>query len=240
MRQWLFPAIFCLVCASPGYSQTKVIDVDKTDANVSNSLFFVVGGQPFAAAKYVRVVSGSPYFNENWMKGKVALGNGRMYDSMRLKLDLIDHSLLYLGKDNNELIATQPVKGVTLADSITRQQYHFIHSSFLSLDKNMFRGWYQILSSGKATLYKFIRKDIKENRPYGSATVEQSIETTDQYFLFYNSVFTRVKKIKDMPEILAGKKDEMKRYIDQQKLSGKSEEDYIKLVAYFNKLAETE
>ncbi|MBL7744449.1 MAG: hypothetical protein JNN00_13325, partial [Chitinophagaceae bacterium] len=230
MRRWQFISLSFLVSGLTGYSQTKVVDVGKENVQITSSLFYSVGGEPVSTTKYVRVVSGSPYFSENWMKGKLALGDGRMYDSLRLKLDMVEHSLLFISQLGKELMATTPVRGVSLIDSLTGQQYHFIHSSYLSLAKNMEKGWYEILANGKAILYKYIRKDIKENRPYGSATIEQSIVDTDQYYVFYQNTFTRLKKIKEIPEILGEKKENLKLFIEQKKLTGRPDTDYSELV----------
>ncbi|MBL7739985.1 MAG: hypothetical protein JNK14_12270 [Chitinophagaceae bacterium] len=238
IRTWFL--VYFVLPAAAGYSQAKVVDVGKENVQISSLLFYSVGGEPVSRAKYVRVVAGTPYFSEHFMKGKLAMGDGRMYDSLQLKLDMVDHTLLFIGKDGSELVATTSVKGVTLTDSLTGRQHHFIHSSYLPLAKNMDKGWYEILASGHAILYKYIRKEIKENKPYGSATTEQTIEHTGEYYVFHQNNFRRVKKIKELPEILAGKKEELSNYAGQKKWTGKSDEDYAELVTFFNKLIETD
>src|SRR5262245_41597881 len=80
------------------------IDVDKNDHHAS-SMYYTVGGTPMLATKYVKVVSGSPYFNEGYMKGKVVMSKGSVHDSVYLRLDLVDNSLLYIGPGGQEIIA---------------------------------------------------------------------------------------------------------------------------------------
>ena len=94
------------------------------------------------------------------------------------------------------------------------------------------------VDKGKTTIYKLIIKNMTESKPYGSATTEQRISTTGQYFIYHHSTFTRVKKIKEIPDLLGDKKNELGDYISSGKLSGKSDMDYAELVAYYNKLVE--
>lgn len=97
-------------------------------------------------------------------------------------------------------------------------------------------GWYLLLSDGRAALYKRFVKTVADNKPYGSVTVEQTINTSTLYYVFVNSVFTRIKKIKDIPELLKDKKDELNKYISSKNLSGKSDLEYAELVYYYNSL----
>jgi hypothetical protein len=232
MRTFFYLLFFLPVFA--GHSQ-KVIDVGKNDADAGR-LFYTVGGEPFSMAKYVKVVSGSPYFIDSWMKGRLVLGSGWVYDSLLLRLDLLENFLQYIGPDGREMIATTPVSSVTLLDSVAGKEYNFVHSSFLQTPATIDPGWYQLLSSGSATIYKRILKTIQENRPYNSATTEQTIHTSGQYFLFANGILTPVKKLKDLPGLLEDKKTELAVYINSRSLSGKSDADFIAVVSYYNSL----
>lgn len=236
MRALLF--MLFLLPALAGLAQVKTVDVDKQDVSVVGDRFYTIGGTPVTNTKYVRLVEGSPFFNDAWMTGKLAMGDGRLYDSLRLRLDLVENELHYLDATGKELIATTAVRAITLRDSVSGIQFHFIHSSFLQLPKSMEEGWYQLLAAGPATLYKRIVKTTKENKPYGSATVEQFINTYNQYFVLVNAVFTHIKKFKELPDVLAGKKTESDTYIKSQNLSGRSDADYSSLVSYYNRLVE--
>ena len=233
----LFFLLFILT-AMGALSQTKTVDVDKQDMSAGSDRFYTIGGTPVTNTKYVRVIEGSPFFSEAWMKGKLSLSTGEMYDSLWLRLDLLENELHFISKEGKELIATTPVRGVTLKDSVTGSQYHFVHSSFLQMPKNMEAGWYQLLIAGPATLYKRVVKIMNENKPYGSATVEQTIKTSGQYFVSVNGFFTRIKKFKELPDALKDKATELNTYTSSQNLSGRSEADYSRLVSYYNRLVE--
>ncbi len=57
----LLTALFVAVTAS-AFAQ-QVIDVDKAD-NIPLNSFYTVSGSPVVTARFVRLVNGTPYFNE--------------------------------------------------------------------------------------------------------------------------------------------------------------------------------
>lgn len=232
----LFSLLFFLL-AFTSFAQ-KVIDVGKsTLPNTAGSLYSV-GGQPFQNFKYVKVVDGTPYFKEDWMGGKVIMSGGFAYDSIYLRLDLMDHSVHYLEPGGREMLAAPGIKAVILSDSGTGKKYQFIHSSYLTVSGKTEPGWYQLIAEGKATLLKRFVKTINETKPYGSGTTEQTIVTFSSYFLLEETVLTPVKKFKDLPNMVKDKKEELRAYIGTKNLSGRSDADYADLISYYNSLVE--
>src|SRR5256885_9954196 len=142
--------------------QSKVVDVTKDDTQIVGNLFYMVGSEPVSTAKYVKVVAGSPYFSESWMNAKLVLPAGNAYEHVRVRLDLCANQLQYIGPSGDELVATTAIKTVILHDSVSGNEYQFVHSSFLQLSKDMQAGWYQLLTTGAATLYKKMGKIFVE------------------------------------------------------------------------------
>jgi hypothetical protein len=229
-------AILSLFTVSVAVAQQVMNVANDNTSTVGNSLLLMGQGYPVIPTKYVKVVDGSPYFRDEWMRGKLVTDGIKMYDSLRLRIDLLENELQFINSRGEQLIATNPVRGVTLIDSVTGKQYHFVHSSYMEFSKDIEKGWYQVLVSGPATLYKRTVKVLNEIKPYGSATTEQSIKTSEQYFIFAYNEFTRVKKLKDVPGLLKDKKEELNNYVKE--LSGKSESDFYNTVYFYNKLFE--
>ena len=234
--KYILSILFLLQALAVCCQQNKVVDVGKEIVNVSPARFFTVGGEPVSNAKYIRVVEGTPYFNEAWMKGSLDLSDGHGYENLWLKIDLTDNSLLYLDADGKEMIATSVIKNVTLIDSVTGKKYIFVHSSFINCTGKIKPGWYQRIVPGRASVYKHYAKIINETKPYGSATYEQTIVTATNYFLLADSLFLPIKKFKALPGMLKNKKDELNQYISNINLSGKTDADYAELVLYYNSL----
>jgi len=231
----VLPVLLFLLSVLNGLSQ-KVIDVGNNALPNTNSLFYTVGGQPVSNAKYVRVVDGTAYLNETFKTGKIMLSKGAMYQDIMLKLDLMDNTLHYLTATGEELTTTTPVKSIWLEDPLTKKEARFDNAEFLQTTGKIEPGWYQQLDSGKVILYKRTVKTIRENKPYGSATVEQYINNVYSYYLYTNGVFTNIKKIKFLPDMLQDKKPELLQYISSNNFSGRSDADYISVIAYYNSL----
>ena len=233
MRPFLF---FLSLFLTVSVQSQRVIDVNKNDVDPTRGFFYVVGGEPFSIAKYVKVVAGSPYFSEDWMRGSVISSSGQRYDSLQLKLDLLANELHFLDKEGRELITSNPLSEVLLTDSVSGVQSRFVHSSAIAVSVAPDEGWYQLLASGTVTLFVRLHKEISETMPYGSATAEQTIKTSPRYFISFNNVFARIKKINDLADLLNGKSTDVRTYISNNRLSGKSSNDYIRVVSYYNSL----
>jgi hypothetical protein len=98
------------------------------------------------------------------------------------------------------------------------------------------KGWYQLLVQGEVTLFKQYHKIIREDKPYNSATVEQYIDTSPRYFVLYKNSFAEIKKMKDLPDIFKDRKEQLVKYIKDNKLTGKTDEDYTVIVNFYIEL----
>jgi hypothetical protein len=230
MRYYLV-SLFCLINVF-SFSQTK-IDVDKTQGLPQNS-FFSVGGEPFVNVKFVRLISGSPYFKDEWMRGSGVSGTGIVYKAGILKLDLFDHQIHFLDAFGKEMISTSPLKQLVLTDTLTNQSWQFIHSSLFIQSAVMKPGWYLQLASGTAGLYQYFFKSLSESTPYGSATTEQTIITKEEFYIYHNSSLQQVKKVKDVFPILHDKQTELEKFSKNNSKGKLLEEQLTSLVQLYN------
>lgn len=231
MRLFFF-LLFFLSCVI-GSSQT-VIAFGKTSSGAA--LTSSVGGVPVNADKFVNLVQGSPYYIKAFVIGKIELSDGIIYDSVSFRLDLVDNTLHYKSLEADEMIATVPVKSARFMEPGLKTETQFDYSGFIKTTSEIEPGWYQLLDTGKVTLYKRYIKTVNENKLYNAATFEQTISTSSHYYILINTVFTPVKKIKQLPDMLQDKKAELLEYINSKNLTGKTDKDYMELVAYYNGL----
>lgn len=227
----------CLFLFQSAFAQ-KVIDVSKQDVQIGPDLVYSVAGVPFVTAKFVNVVSGSAYFKDAWLKGVATGTDNQRYKPVNMKLDLVDKEVHYQDQSGKEYIVTVPLKQVVLSDD-SGNQYRFVHASTLPKSNTVVRdSWYQLLDSGTASLYKFIRKDLLESIPYGSATTEERIVSVEKYYVLHDNSFTEIKKIKDVPSVLSNKKKELEAYLKSKDDGQATTEDRLKnIIDYYNSLA---
>ena len=232
--KYLCYIIFC-ISVIPSAAQ-KTVDVSSDNGNAMSPAFFmVVNGHPFVMAKFTKLVEGTPFFKDEWMKGNVVVNGGTQYSGIYLKLDLFDNEVHFQDQKGTEMIATTRIQKIILLDTAMQQLYNFVNGEFIQANVRI-KGWYQLLTEGKATLLKKFSKQLHELRPYGSATVEQTIFTSPRYYILHDGTFTEIKKIKEMADILTDKRDEVAQYIKTNNLSGKTDGDFEKLVNYYNEL----
>lgn len=215
----------------------RVVDVTKEDVRVGSNYFFVAGGEPFLTAKFVNLKEGTPYFKDEWLKAILINEDNEEYRSVDVKLDLLDNKIHYLDPNGKEFISTTLIKQVIFTDA-SGFNYKFVHSSILPKGTNTEKnGWYLWLTTGTASLYKFFTKSLSEVKPYGSATFEQRIKTSESYLVHYNNTFLEIKKIKDAPSVLANKKSELQDFLKNKDNPNSSpDERFTSLIEFYNTL----
>ncbi len=224
-----FPLVFSV--SAQGGDPRKNIDI------VAGSLFYSVGGKPILTTDNFKVVEGSYFFNEEWMSAIIVLNNGAQYKNIRAKLDLVKGSLHYQDQFGINFIADPNIKEIVLTDTAADINYRFIDAAAVTGEKiTKKQQWYLWLSSGKASLYKLFEKQVNELRPYGSATTEIRIQTIEKYFIYYNETFYGVKKLKEIPSVLASKKSELDAFLKSDKLMSLNSQDdkFVTVVQHFN------
>jgi hypothetical protein len=231
-------ATLILFVSANVFSQTTVIDVNQTNSGgaAPSNLLYAVGGIPMNNAKYIAIVEGTPYYNEAFFTGKIIQSGGKIYDNIKLRLDLMDNTVHYMDAAGEELVATTPIKTVFLYDALALKEVQFDNAELMTTLSKAETGWYQLLDTGTVKLYKRHTKIIRENKPYGSATTEQYISSSYSYYVLINTVFTPIKKLKALPDMLQDKKVELQEYINLNSLTGKSDKDYLAAISYYNNL----
>jgi len=185
--------------------------------------------------KYPPFASGTPYFIDEWLSADGELEHGETFKDVKMRLDLVENTLQYISPEGRELVASGAIRTVIFKDSIGGNQFKFVNSSFLGAKKER-SAWFLELISGHACFYKQILKSINEPKNYIPGGTEISINSSEEYFIYADSVLLPVKRIKDVPGLLHYKFKEVNAYMNEHKLSGKSEPGFIELIKYYNSL----
>lgn len=192
-----------------------------------------ITGRPIDQKQYENV-NGSPYFTEEYDKGKVMLTNGNLYENVPLRYDLVADKLMFKSEKGQELEFTQPV----LEFKLMEDQYVF-RSGFAPVDNHTSASFYQVLAGeeeSQAMLLKNTDRLIREEKAYGTANITKNIIEYANYYIAKNNQLTKVKSEKDVLAALGGKEEQLKEYIKNNKLKVKNEEDMAALVKYYNSL----
>ena len=200
------------------------------------SFYNVVNSEPITSPNNPRQVEGTPFFNDSWMKGIITLKDGNSYSGQKLRLDLLENRVHFIGPDGKEKVCSDIVDRLILLDTVNDQVYTFVHSSALPIHPDLRDyAWLEVLAQGSARLFKFHKKELAEVSVYAGAPVDK-IKTQARYYLFFGNKLTKINSIRDIQEILTARGKEVGEYINRNKPSWKDETDIIGLVAYFNSL----
>ncbi|HYE56030.1 MAG TPA: hypothetical protein VD996_14360 [Chitinophagaceae bacterium] len=202
-----------------------------------NNIFLqTVSGQPITAKAVKKYTEGTPFLKDNdWSRGTVVLSNGKSSKDEQLKLNILEGTLHYKDIDGQEMVCVTPVKEVYVENPLGGKPMKFIHSSSLP-ELKLGSAWLQELTDGTVRLYKQIKKDVKEVKGYSSATTEIYVTDETRYYLLSDNSLHRVKKLKDITELLTTKGEELAKFIREQYLKEKAETDMARLVDYYNSL----
>jgi hypothetical protein len=232
----LIPCITVCILSSVLVRAQQVIDVTKINydqASANGNITVSANGVISSPVKFVRIVSGTPFFAENWMKGTLVLEGGKAYANLWLRLDLLDNEINYKDANGQEMTATSPVQYISLIDSATGAKYDFVQGAQLGIgDKLLSKTFFQVLVNDKVSLLRHINKKIQENLTYGSATQEESIVTINAYYIRMKGNLSRFKW-DDWQVLFKDKKDQLSAFIKDNHLKGRTEADFIKLVRYY-------
>lgn len=229
--------IACFVLVIVNANAQRVVDVDKETGNaMAYNNIYTVAGTPFVNTKFARVVEGSPFFNEQLMKGAIILSGGKEYRNILLRLNLLETQVNYIDDKQVEIVASTPIREVVHWDTINKKDHRFVFSEYIETEDKIEKDFYELLQAGKAELYKQHKKNLTESKPYGSATVEQKIHTDIKYFVLKEKQWKRVKKLKDIITLLGDKTKEIEKYILENHVSGDNQQNFEIIIAHYNSL----
>ena len=138
------------------FSQT--IDVDKTVRNPSTINNLPIAGIPYTNAKFVRLVSGSPFFNEQMMRGILISKDNTEYRNVIIRLNLLESQVNFLSKKQEELVVGTPLREVTLLDTVNQKNYHFIFSDHINQQIRLKKDFINYCKKEKPDYMPTIRK----------------------------------------------------------------------------------
>lgn len=236
MQRLLIYCCFCFLYINAASQKTVNVDNVPSITGGAINYMYAVAGTPFVNTRFIRIIEGTPFFKEQMMKGAVILSEGKEYKNIMVRLNLLESQVNYLDDKQTEMIATTPVKEIIIWDTINHKDHRFVFSNYIETTEKPEKDFYELLQSGKAELYKQYKKRVLENKPYGSATTEQSIKTDIRFYLLVQGKWTQVKKMKDLPDLFPGKRNEIQKYINEKKVTADNEANYGSVVAYYNTL----
>jgi hypothetical protein len=189
----------------------------------------------YTGAQYLRNnqrAKGTAFFgSDTFLPGSVYY-NGALYRNIPLLYDLVSDEVIINDYANSNTL--QLVKEKVRYFSVGGHYFVFIipERSFTSFMKT---GFYELLYNGSVGL--FAKHEKKLVFPYGSEDQPQYVRS-DFYYLKLNNVFYEVATKRSLLDLLQDKKDQLKKYIRDNRLSfnRRFEEALLKTTQYYAQL----
>lgn len=202
-----------------------------------NLLLQDVTGNPIMLQQYIDV-QGSPFYNPEWITGKMTLVSNKVYKNVNMKYDQLkdkvyvkanNGDMILLGDKVKEFTLDYPVMGAT-SEKIFRLGYFNIPDATAD-------SYFEVLADGKTQLLKRSTKIIQENKEYNSASSTKTFVEIVKYYIVTQGNGTQIKKDKkSILKALTDKQPLLETYIKDNALNLKLDTDIAKLVTYYNTL----
>lgn len=202
---------------------------------------YMQDGKPRTASKntHYAEMEGSPYLYDGWAKGVALLSDGKAYKDLYLKYDEIQGIPLFKYELTDSAMAFAIPAVELMFSYIANDQEHTIHllSGFKPVNDANGNTFYQVLENGKTKLLKRTVKKIIETRGFNDVATTKKVEERTSYYLAKDKQPVWVKNDnKSVLAALSDKADKLKQYITDNKLNVKEDEDFAKVVNYYNTL----
>ncbi len=206
---------------------------------------------------------GTPYFLPDWLVGEVELNGGIKYKNPELKFDAARQNLIVKNPrtgdsvivDSRQVVrfvlyqrgATSPgaaTETATVRGDAAQPQNVWLFRRYADLKTDYIdpgNGYFLVLYEGKITLLKQVKKTFRKadyKDPYSNNVRYDSYDDDATYYLLRpDRQLVRIKRSrKAVFDALADQKTALTVFADAQKLSGKTDDDLVKLVQFYNGL----
>lgn len=229
-----FCFFFILLVPQVGFCQRTPVGPAFISPNV-NGVLTDLKGEPIKGGSTI-AEDGSPFFNPEWTPGNLLLSNKKRYVGVLVKINLQTDRVHYQYQETKaERVAGEGiVHEIEIKDPTQLDTIRF-RCQYPSIDKHDAKTFYQVLTNGKIQLLKQIKKIFIEEKAFNSATVTRRFDTDKSYYSFKDGKMIRLKRTKQsVLETLADQKDAVEKFISNNKLSIKSDQDLVKIFSFYN------
>lgn len=194
-----------------------------------------ISGGSFNPKKY-EGIPGDPYLIPAWKPGVLILTDNSRIDNFLFRYNLYTQQMQFINNADTLAIAIpEEINNLNIDDRT------FIYSQYVCKNAQK-KGYFELLEDGHCRLLKrwvILYHIIDEEKPEAEKNnIEDDIfiRTTYYYFKLGDEPAKKIpKRQKDILEYFGDKKQDVQKYMKNEGLKIKNEEDLIKIFAFYNK-----
>ena len=186
-------------------------------------------------------VIGDTYLYPQWKRSAILLYDGnKLLEGFPIRYDIKADDLDVKSKNGVKVLAGKNVKSFIWVDSLLAEPTYFINAKEYKLNGVPLSGFFEVLVDGKAPLFKKMLVTVKK----ADYNVQLSIGSRDDkilknpeyYYSTGDEVIESPSSNKKLLPMFGDMKSEMGRFIDENDLSAKNEDDLIMIFKHYNTL----
>ncbi|MEM6525781.1 MAG: hypothetical protein AAF693_18425 [Bacteroidota bacterium] len=195
----------------------------------------VGSGRVLRKQSYTNIV-GSPYLYEDWKDGSVTTTDNKKMDGVKLKYDKYKDELVIVKKS----VATVISKEQILMFEIYDLDPESLKERTITFTREYGDGYLMIICEGNMTVLKKYSTrliEIKSNG-YGEAGIQKQFSDNEKYYIIKNDKDREIFKPnkKRLLGYTSDRVDEMKKFMKDNSIDAKSDQDIARFFDYYNSL----
>lgn len=193
-----------------------------------------IDGKPLLRNQFTNI-DGSPFLLDDWLPADISFRSGGNLKDFNVKYDVINDALVFLDQEGNLNNFKEAVKSFKFTKGA---KTYVFDAQYPAIDGHTDLSYYQILFAGKLQLIKKYNKVLLEPQNYNSANVAKKVQDIVNLYV-YNPSDKSIVKLKQNESFLAEKllidDGQLKRYLKDNKVNLKKEDDLVKLFELYAK-----
>ncbi|HYM93992.1 MAG TPA: hypothetical protein VET23_07625 [Chitinophagaceae bacterium] len=157
---------------------------------------------------------------------------GKVYENVKVKLNLFDNTLFYITSDGNERVIISPVNEIVFSDTSSGGGIKNIvfQNGFSPVDRQNETTYYEVLDSGQVKLLKYHNINYQDKKEYNNAVITRVFNETNAWYLrLAGGTMSKLEKGKEVIlSLLSSKKTEIEKFIEGKNLKCRKENDWKK------------
>lgn len=183
-------------------------------------------------------VKGTPYLYEDWQKGAIMVSGVVEPQPALINYDCVNGQLLVRLSDGSPAaLPVEYIPAFLISDPMQSDGFAFFVSDS---DQKGNRTFYKVIYNEKTILYQHLKKHFKPadyQRAYNPDRRFDSFEWEKQYFIKTGNTTEKIKSNpKSILKFFPGKEKEINRYLSENKINIRNEEEIIRLLEYSDSL----
>ncbi|AHW61979.1 hypothetical protein SAMN05444285_104102 [Draconibacterium orientale] len=226
----LLLVIVCIAFAQAQYLNYEIIE--KMDYLRTNQMTTNKPSPTIAQYK----IEGSPYLDDAFVNGTIYTTAKTQVPDVPLRYNIYNDNLEFKTSDGTilELAHPETVERAKLGET------EMIFTNYLTTTNSTRKGFFKLLAEGDLTLLAkpdIFYQEAKEEAAYKEAQPPKFIPKPDEYYMQKpGAPAIKIRKSKDMDELIDQHQKEIDVYIKKNKIKFKNAEDLTQLVEYYNSL----